>query len=114
MLHIVQAVVHEELELGDDAELFADAGAELIADLPHIGVDVLHYFLGPLAWEDAEVAAAHAHVGTDAASTHAHQHPSHRTCLLLKNVAEFLLNESRYLVLSGCFHIIKLRVKNEE
>ena len=114
MLHIVQAVVHEELELRDDAELFADAGAELIADLPHIGVDVLHYLLGPLAWEDAEVAAAHAHVGTDAASTDAHQNAPHRTGLFLEDVAQFLLDEACYFVLSGCFHIIKLRVKNEE
>ncbi len=114
MFHIVQRVVHEELELRDDAELFADASAEFIADLSLVRVDVLHYLLGFLAWEDAEIDAAHTQVGTDAASTDAHQDAPHRTGLLLEDVAQFLLDEACYFVLSGCFHIIKLRVKNEE
>ena len=105
MFHIVQAVVHEELEFRDDAELFADASSEFIADLSLVRVDVLHYLLGFLAWKDAEIDAAHTQVGTDAASTDAHQHPSHRTRLLLEDVAQLLLNESGYLVLSGCFHL---------
>ena len=109
MFHIVQAVVNEELEFGDDAELFADAGAEFVAHLSLVGVDVLHYLLCPFAREDAEIDAAHAQVGADAAHTHAHQHPSHRTCLLLEDVAQFLLNEACYLVLSGCFHNYKVK-----
>ena len=58
MLHIVQAVVHKELKLRDDAELFAYAGAEFVAHLPLIGIDVLHYLLCLLAGEDAEIDAA--------------------------------------------------------
>ena len=109
MFHIVQAVVNEELEFGDDAELFADASAEFIADLSLVRVDVLHYLLGFLAWEDAEIDAADAQVGTDAASADAHQHASHRTCLLLEDVAQLLLYEASNLVLSGCFHNYKVK-----
>ena len=105
MFHVVQAVVHEELELWDDAELLAYAGTEFEANLLLVRVDVLHNLLSLFAWEDAEIDAAHAQVGTDAASADAHQHPSHRTRLLLEDIAQLFLNESGYLVLSGCFHL---------
>ena len=108
MFDIIQAIIHEELEFGDDAELLADAGAEFVANLTLVGVDILHDFLCLLAWEDAEIDAADTQVGADAASADAHQYASHRTCLLLENVAQLLLNESGYFVLSGCFHLINL------
>ena len=104
MFHIVEAVIDEELQLGDDAELLADAGAKLVAHMTLVRVDVLHDFLCPFAREDAEIDAAHAQVGADAADADAHQHASHRACLLLEDVAQLLLDESGYLVLSGCFH----------
>ena len=105
MFNVIQRIVDEELEFRNDAELLADSCAKLEANLLLIGVDVLHYLLCLLAWEDAEIDATHAQVGADAASTDAHQNASHRTGLLLKDVAQLLLNEASYLVLSGCFHI---------
>ena len=105
MFDVVEAVVDEELEFGDDAQLLAHSCAKVEANLLLVGIDVLHNLLCLLAWEDAEIDATHTQIGTDAASTHAHQNASHRTCLLLKDVAQLLLNETSYLVLSGCFHI---------
>ena len=110
MLNIIQRIVHEELQLRDDAELLADAGTEFVAHLSLVGVDVLYDSLRLLAGEDAEIDAAHAEVRADAAGTHTHQHPSHRTGLLLKDIAQLLLNEPGYLVLSGCFHTTKLKL----
>ena len=114
MFDVIQRIVHEEFQFGNDAKLFAYACAEFVAYLSLVGVDVLHYLLCLLAWEDAEIDAADAQVGTDAASADAHQHASHRACLLLEDVAQLLLYEASYLVLSGCFHNNKLRVKSEE
>ena len=108
MLHIIQAVVDEELELGDDAELLADARTEFVAHLSLVSVDVLHYLLCLLAWEYAEIDTAHAQVGTDAADADADQYTTHCAGLLLEDVAQFLLDEACYFVLSGCFHLIYL------
>ena len=110
MLNIVQRVVDEELQFRDDAELLANSCAKLVAHLPLVRIDVLHNLLRPLAWEDAEIDAAHAQVGADAAYADAHKHASHSACLLLKDIAQLLLNESGYLVLSGCFHTTKLKL----
>ena len=109
MFDVIQRIIDEELEFGDDAELLADAGAEFVANLTLVGVDILHDFLCLLAGEDAEIDAAHAQVGADAADADAHQHASHRTRLLLKDIAQLLLNESGYFVLSCCFHLINLQ-----
>ena len=106
MLHVVEAVVDEELEFGDDAQLFADTCAKLVAHLSLVGVDVLHDFLGPLAGEDAEIDAALAEVWADAADTDADQHASHGTGLPLEDVAQLLLDEPGYFILTGCFHNI--------
>ena len=112
MLYIIQAVVDEEFELGDDAELLADARTEFVAHLSLVGVDVLHYLLCLLAWEYAEIDTAHAQVGTDAADADADQYTTHCAGLLLEDVAQFLLDEACYFVLSGCFHLIYLLFKN--
>ena len=108
MFNVIQRIVDEELEFRNDAELLADSCAKLEANLLLIGVDVLHYLLCLLAGKDAEIDAANAQVGTDAANTDAYQDASHRACLLLEDVAKLLLNETSYLVLSGCFHIYLL------
>ena len=103
MFHIVQAVVNEELQFRDDAELLPNAGAELITHLALVGIDVLYYLLGLLAGEDTEIDAAHAQVWADAAYADADQHTTHGTRLLLEDVTQFLLNEPGYFVLTGCF-----------
>ena len=104
VLGIVQRVVHEELEFGDDAQLVACAQTELETNLPHIGVDVVADFLCPFAGEDAQVSAADAHVGADAADTHADEHTTGGLSLALKDVAEFLLDEACNLILTCSFH----------
>jgi len=108
MFDVIEAVVDEELEFWDDAELFADTGAKFVANLALVGVDVLHDFLCLLAGEDAEIDAALAQVGADAADADADQNATHGTCLLLENVAQLLLDETGYFILSGCFHLIYL------
>ena len=105
MFDVIQRIVHKELQLRDDAELFAHAGAELVAHLSLVGVDVLNDLFRLVAWEDAEIDAAHAQVGADAAYADAHKHASHSACLLLKDIAQLLLYEASYFVLSGCFHL---------
>ena len=108
MFNVIQRIVDEELQLRDDTQLLAHSCAKLVANLTTIGVDVLHYLCCPFAGKDAEIDATNTQVGTDAASTHAHKNASHRTGLLLKDVAQLLLNEASYLILSGCFHLINL------
>ena len=108
MFDVIEAVVDEELEFWNDAELLADTGAKFVANLALVGVDVLHDFLCLLAGEDAEIDAALAQVGADATDADADQNATHGTCLLLENVAQLLLDESGYFILSGCFHLIYL------
>ena len=103
MFHIVQAVVHEELELRNDAQLFAYSSAEFEANLLLVDIDVLNNLLSPLAWKDTEIYATYTQVRANAASTDTHQNAPHRTCLLLEDVAQLLLYEASNLVLSGCF-----------
>ena len=108
MFDVIEAVVDEELEFRNDAELLADSCAKLEANLLLIGVDVLHNLCCLLAGEDAEIDAALAQVGADATDADADQNATHGTCLLLENVAQLLLDESGYFILSGCFHLIYL------
>ena len=111
VLRIVQAVVHEELELRDDAKLEAGALSEFVADLLHVGIDVVADFLGTFAGEDAQIAAAHAHVGTDAAGCDGHEDTACGLGLSLEDVAQLLLNQAGDFILSGCFHF---KVKSEK
>lgn len=104
MFYVVEAIVDVELEFGYDAQLFSHTCAEVVAHLSLVCVDVLHYLFGLLAGEDAEIGAALAQVGADAAGADADQYATHATCLLLEDVAQLLLYEACYLVLSCCFH----------
>ena len=112
MFDVIQRIVDEELQLRDDAKLLTYSFAELEANLLLVGVDVLHNLLSLLAREDAEIDATYTQVRADAASADAHKNASHRTRLLLKDVAQLFLNETGYLVLSGCFHLIYLLFDN--
>ena len=109
MLDVIQRIVDEELQFRDDAELLANAGAKFVANLLLVGIDVLHNLFRLLTREYAEINAADTQVGTYAANADAHQHASHLACLPLEDVAQFLLYEAGYLVLSGCFHLINLQ-----
>ena len=108
MFYVVEAIVDVELEFGYDAQLFPHACAEFVAHLSLVCVDVLHYLFGLFAGKDAEVGATLAEVGADAAGTDADQYATHGTCLLLEDVAQLLLYEACYLVLSCCFHRLYL------
>ena len=105
MFQVVEGVVDEELEFGYDAQLVAHTGAQFVANLTGVGVDVIQNFLGTLRGEDAEVAAGNAQVGTDAHGTDGDQHAAEGLSFFLKHVAQFFLSETRDFLLSGCFHI---------
>ena len=109
---IVERVVYEELEFGNDAQLMAHAVAQFEAHLLCVVVDVGDDFSAALRGEDAEIYAADAHVGRDAHCAYRYEDTGHRLCLLLKNVAKFFLNKSCYFLLACRFHIfLKLRVE---
>ena len=78
VFEIVQAIVYEELEFGDDAELMAHALAEFKTNGWDIAVDVGHNLFAALRGEHAEIGAADAHVGADVALAHRNERTSHR------------------------------------
>ena len=78
VFEIVQAIVYEELEFGDDAELMAHAFAEFKSNGWDITVDVCHNLFAALRGEDAEIGAADAHVGADVALAHRNERACHR------------------------------------
>ena len=78
VFEIVQAIVYEELEFGDDAELMAHALAEFKTNGWDIAVDVGHNLFAALRGEDAEIGAADAHVGADVALAHRNERACHR------------------------------------
>ena len=81
VFEIVQAIVYEELEFGDDAELMAHALAEFKSNGWDIAVDVCHNLFAALRGEDAEIGAADAHVGADVALAHRNERACHRFSL---------------------------------
>ena len=105
ILGVVEAVIDEELELGDDAELVARALSQLVAYLAHVGVDVITYLLCTLTGEDAQVAAADAHIGADAAGGDGDEDTLGGLCLSLEDIAQLLLDEAGDFILSGRFHL---------
>ena len=78
VFEIVQAIVYEELEFGDDAELMAHALAEFKTNGWDIAVDVGHNLFAALRGEYAEIGAANAHVGADVALAHRNECACHR------------------------------------
>ena len=91
VFEIVQAIVYEELEFGDDAELMAHAFAEFKSNGWDITVDVCHNLFAALRGEDAEIGAADAHVGTDVRFAHADEHAVHGFRLKEEYFAQLLL-----------------------
>ena len=78
IFEIVQAIVYEELEFGDDAELMAHALAEFKTNGWDIAVDVGHNLFAALRGEHAKIGAANAHVGADVALAHRNECACHR------------------------------------
>ena len=78
VFEIVQAIVYEELEFGDDAKLMAHALAEFKTNGGDIAVDVGHNLFAAFRGEYAEIGAANAHVGADIALAHRNECASHR------------------------------------
>ena len=81
VFEIVQAIVYEELEFGDDTELMAHALAEFKSNGWDIAVDVCHNLFAALRGEYAEIGAADAHVGADVALAHRNERACHRFSL---------------------------------
>ena len=59
----------------------------------------------------AEVGASHAHVWTDAHGADRNQYTRHGFGLLQEDVTQFLLEQTGYFILSGCFHNHKIICK---
>ena len=111
ILGVVEAVIDEELEFWDDTQLVARALSQLIANLADVGVDVVADFLCTFAGEDAQVAAADAHVGADAAGGDGDDDTASGLCLALEDVAELFLYKACDFILTSCFHF---KVKSEK
>ena len=86
MLHVVEAVVLEETELGDDTELVVYALAEVVAYGLLVLADILDDLLGFGGREDAQVSRADAEVRTDAYAGDTHEDAVGLTCLTLENL----------------------------
>ena len=85
--------------------------AQFVTNLAGIGIDVAQNLLCLFRREDAQIAAGNAQVGADAHRAHTDQDAVCSLGLLLKDVTQFLLDESGYfrcLVVS-----IKLKIKEE-
>ena len=93
MFNIIQRVVYEELQLGDDTQLLTYSGAQLVTHLLLVVIDVLYNLLGLLTGEYTQVSTTDTEVGTDAASAYTNQYASHGAGLLLEDVAQLLLDE---------------------
>ena len=104
ILGIVEAVIDEELEFWDDAQLVSRALSQLIANLADVGVDVVADFLSTFAGKNAQVATADAHVGADAAGGDGDDDTPRGLCLALEDIAELLLYEACDFILTSCFH----------
>jgi len=63
VFEVVEGVVDEELQFGDDAELVAYAVAQFEADAALVVVEVLDDLRGLLRGEDADVGPGDAEVG---------------------------------------------------
>ena len=94
MIDIFERIVNEEFQFGDDAQLVAQTSAQFIAQFAHIVVDIRQDFCRTFRREYTQITAAYAQVGTDTHCAHRDQHAVHTLGLFLKNVAQFLLNES--------------------
>lgn len=94
MIDIVERIVYEEFQLGYDAQLVAQTSAQFIAQFAHIIVDIGQDFSRAFRGEYAQVTTTYAQVWTDTHCAHRYQHTVHTLGLFLKNVTQFLLNES--------------------
>ena len=106
MVNIVERIVNEEFQFGDDAELVAQALSQFVAEFAYVPVDVVQNFFGTLAGKDAQIASAHTEVGTDADCADRDQHAMEACRLFLENVTQFFLDEAGYFLLSGGIHSV--------
>ena len=109
MVDVVERIVDKEFQFGNDAQLIAQTTAQLVAQFAHIAVDILQYLGRALRREDAEIAAAHAEVGTDTYGADRYEYAVEGGRLFLKHIAEFLLDEARDFLLSGGIHAARLK-----
>ena len=110
MLYVVERVVNEEAQLGNDAQLVSDACTQFVAYGLGIGIDVVDDLFAPFGGEDAQISGADAQVGTDACACHRHHDASHHACLALEDEAKLFLQQSCYTVLSCLLHINSLSI----
>lgn len=105
MLNVVERVINEEAELGNDAELIVHTPSQLIADTLLIGLNVFQQLVGPFGWEDAQMSRADTQVGRHACGGDADEHTVHLLCLTLEDIGQLLLEQACYTVLSCLLHV---------
>ena len=103
-LNIIERVVHEEAQFGDDTQLVAYACAKLVADGLLVGCDVAENLVSLLRREHAEVSGENAEVGRHAATCYADHYAVHGASLRLEDKAQLLLEQACYTVLSCFLH----------
>ena len=92
--HLVEGFVEEELEGGDDAQLFPDASAEESAQVTAHLVDLFHDVGLRLVRraENAQMNAGVRHVGSDVDLCHCDHYVAIRLDISLKYLTKFLLD----------------------
>ena len=63
VLNVIERVVDEEAQLGDDAQLVAHPCTQFVTDGLFVLLDILHQLLTSLTGEDAQVSGTHTQVG---------------------------------------------------
>ncbi len=107
MFHLIQRIVHEETQFGNNAQLMAQPLSQIIADGSAVRRDGFYRFLRPCGWEYAQIYTAVTQVWGNAAVTYRQHNPGHGLGLDKKHLTEFFLYETPYFYLSGGFHAIK-------
>lgn len=104
MVNVVQRIVNEETQFGDDAELLSASFAQFVAHATHVCHDVIECLFRFFGREYTQIGAANAQIRADVNLAYAHEHTARLCGLQAENVAEFLLYESFYTFLPCRFH----------
>lgn len=103
---VVERVVKEEAQFGNDAQLVAQSCAELVSDSFLVLSDVFQDFFTFLRREDAQIGCADAEVWRYFGACDADDDAVCHSRLALENLCEFLLYQSCYAIFSGILHNI--------
>ena len=92
-VYVVETVVLEEPQLGNDTQLVSHALAQFKPDGLLAVVDIGQHLFAALRREDAQVGGTDAQVGTDPDAGDAHQHAVEQAGLALEDFGQLLLEQ---------------------